>query len=119
LLRAAIGIAATVQGSLYFSGAADRPFAAWALALILVMSGAALVIGFLTPLASILAGLCVAGAGTSWLPKAPGGFFDSWLTALEVITAVAIVLLGPGAFSVDGYLFGRREIVIPPRPPDV
>jgi len=89
------------------------------MALILVMSGAALVIGFLTPFASILAGLCVAGAGTSWLPKAPRGFFDSWLTALEVITAVAIVLLGPGAFSVDGYLFGRREIVIPPRPPDV
>jgi hypothetical protein len=35
-----------------------------------------------------------------------------------IIIAVAIALLGPGAFSFDGYLFGRREIVIPPRPPE-
>jgi hypothetical protein len=27
-------------------------------------------------------------------------------------------LLGPGAFSLDGYIFGRREIVIPPRNAD-
>jgi uncharacterized membrane protein YphA (DoxX/SURF4 family) len=39
------------------------------------------------------------------------------LALLMVITAMGIALLGPGAFSVDGQLFGRREIVIPPRPP--
>jgi len=26
---------------------------------------------------------------------------------------LAIALLGPGAFSIDSYRFGRREIVIP------
>jgi len=26
--------------------------------------------------------------------------------------AAAIALLGPGAFSLDSYLFGRREVVI-------
>jgi len=36
-----------------------------------------------------------------------GGF---WM----IVTAVAIALLGPGAFSLDGRLFGRREIVIRP-----
>jgi len=30
-----------------------------------------------------------------------------------VILAAAIALLGPGAFSLDARLFGRREIVIP------
>jgi hypothetical protein len=27
---------------------------------------------------------------------------------------VAVVFLGPGAFSLDARLFGRREIIIPP-----
>jgi hypothetical protein len=31
---------------------------------------------------------------------------------LVLIDAVSIVLLGPGAFSVDARLFGRREIHI-------
>jgi hypothetical protein len=33
--------------------------------------------------------------------------------------AVAVALLGPGAFAVDARLFGRREVVIPrpSRPP--
>ena len=35
--------------------------------------------------------------------------------ALVVIVAVAIALLGPGAYSLDSYLFGRREIVIAAR----
>lgn len=29
------------------------------------------------------------------------------------IICVALVLLGPGAFSLDARLFGRREIIIP------
>jgi hypothetical protein len=29
---------------------------------------------------------------------------------------VAVIVLGPGAFSVDARLFGRREIIIPPMP---
>jgi hypothetical protein len=31
-----------------------------------------------------------------------------------LVMTAALILLGPGAFSVDSYLFGRREIVIPP-----
>jgi hypothetical protein len=34
---------------------------------------------------------------------------------LFVPLATAIALLGPGSLSVDARLFGRREIIIPPR----
>jgi len=40
---------------------------------------------------------------------------DTRLAAFSVIVvAAALILIGPGAFSLDGYLFGRREIIIPP-----
>ncbi len=41
-----------------------------------------------------------------------------WSSELTVIFGAAILLaiigLGPGAFSVDARVFGRREIIIPP-----
>jgi uncharacterized membrane protein YphA (DoxX/SURF4 family) len=46
---------------------------------------------------------------------------DRMAAVLVVADAVAIALLGPGAYSLDARLFGRREIFIsheshPPRP---
>ena len=83
--------------------------------LALTMGGAALAIGFLTPYAGVLVGLCFLGIAFSWLPAPSWGLHDARLLSFGIIvTAVAIALLGPGAFSLDGRLFGRREIVIPP-----
>jgi uncharacterized membrane protein YphA (DoxX/SURF4 family) len=87
----------------------------------LTMGGAALAIGFLTPYAGLLVGLCFLGIALSWFPAPSWGLHDGRLVAFGmIITTVAIALLGPGAFSLDGRLFGRREIVIPPssRPPE-
>jgi hypothetical protein len=52
---------------------------------------------------------------------APGTFESKRQASFAVAAAVAIVLTGPGALSLDARLFGRREIVIPrtPRPPSV
>jgi uncharacterized membrane protein YphA (DoxX/SURF4 family) len=119
MLRAAVGIIAAAQGILYLSGSVDRTAFTVAIGLVLVASGASLVIGLLTPLASLLVGLCTLGIALSWFPASAMALISPRLMAFGVIiTAVAIALLGPGAFSVDGYLFGRREIVIPPSPPE-
>jgi len=88
----------------------------WLAAGALISGGIGLVIGFVTPLASLLVVLCLLGMTFSWLPDASPTLLGGHLAMLLLVaTAVGIGLLGPGAFSMDGHLFGRREIVIPPR----
>lgn len=118
-MRAAVGFTAVVQGILYLPGMAVHSALLWIAALALIFGGVLLVIGLLTPLAGFLVGLCVAGMALSWLPVPPSLLLDSRMVdSGMIVTAIAIALLGPGAFSIDGYLFGRREIEIPPRPPE-
>jgi uncharacterized membrane protein YphA (DoxX/SURF4 family) len=119
LLRATSGGVAAAIGALYLSGLIERTVAVWTIGAILVGCGAALVVGFLTPLASMVVGLCGLGISFSWFPVPPfASLAARAMTLVFVVTTVGISLLGPGAFSLDGYLFGRREIVIPPRAPE-
>ncbi len=95
--------------------------AKWLLGLVLSTSGLGLAIGFLTPFAGFVVGLTFLGFALAWFPAPAWSMHDARLVAVGIIIAsVAIALLGPGAFSLDGRLFGRREIVIPPstRPPE-
>jgi uncharacterized membrane protein YphA (DoxX/SURF4 family) len=74
-----------------------------------------LLIGLLTPFAGSLAALMGVGLAMAWLPAPTPNAFEVRLTAILVVSAAtAIALLGPGAFSLDAALFGRREIAIPP-----
>jgi uncharacterized membrane protein YphA (DoxX/SURF4 family) len=76
--------------------------------------GALLLLGFLTPGAATIVVLGSAGITLPGWPALSSGLFDAKpSTGFVIVMAVAIVLLGPGAFSLDSYLFGRREIVIP------
>jgi uncharacterized membrane protein YphA (DoxX/SURF4 family) len=114
LMRAIIGLALLVQGGYYLRepGAAT---AAWAVGSAAIVAGGLLLIGFSTPLTC---GAVVLGALGIWLSRLPActpTLFDSKASAVFAITILlAIVGLGPGAFSVDAYLFGRREIIFPP-----
>ena len=38
---------------------------------------------------------------------------DRLAAILVFVDGLALALLGPGAHSIDAYLFGRREIIIP------
>lgn len=83
----------------------------WAPALLVFVISMAFLTGFLTRLAGILA--AVAGVAIHllhpvWDPSLAAVFsFD------VIVIATAISLLGPGAFSLDARLFGRRKVIIP------
>ena len=84
---------------------------------LLLLSGGCLLIGFLTPILSLLAGLECLGIACSWFPFQLLSPFESKLALAPLIAmSAAIALLGPGAFSLDARLFGWKEIVIPPAP---
>ena len=119
LLRAAIGGTAIVQGGVYLAKSDNLIFGMWIVGVLAIASGALLLIGFLTKAAGVLAGL--SSVGLSLVPALPLNSFDTRLSLFFVIVmTAAIILLGPGAFSLDSRLFGRREIIIPhnTRPPN-
>ena len=115
LLRSAVGILILVQGGVQLAGSGSSPTAGtWIGAAFLIAPGAALLAGFLTPIAASLVGLGVAGGWISVM--APTIFHSRPVLGFLLAIAAAIVLLGPGAFSLDARLFGLREIIIPRSP---
>jgi hypothetical protein len=69
----------------------------------------ALSLGYMTPVGALLALLY---HGLIWLNLGSGNTGEAILVCFD---ALALTLLGPGAYSIDGYLFGRRLLLLPPR----
>ena len=61
LLRASAGGLAAATGALCLSSNLDRVPALWATCIGLCLTGTALLVGFMTPYASLLLGLCLLG----------------------------------------------------------
>ena len=117
MLRVAAGSAAVAQGLSYLGNVVEPTVASWTLGLVSVASGVALLVGFLTPGGGTLVGFTTIVIATTWAPLPPSELLIDKVAALFVLAnAAALVLLGPGAHSLDAYLFGRREIFIPQRP---
>jgi uncharacterized membrane protein YphA (DoxX/SURF4 family) len=117
LLRGAIGLVAIIEGGFYLTGSTITTPGLWLGGLLGLVAGGALLIGFFTPVAGVVVGLGALGIGFSVLAAPTPNLFDARLSAiLAGIMTVAIVFLGPGAFSLDARLFGRREIIIPQAP---
>ena len=123
LLRLALGVSLIAQGvqitaRLMDTGTPPAILAALT-ALAMLVGGALGAVGILTPVTqstSAAAGL-VTLIDASWAPAAVPGLDDPWLLALmTTVVAVSLVCLGPGAYSIDASLFGRKEISIPLSP---
>jgi hypothetical protein len=71
-----------------------------------------LCIGVLTPIVSVLA--CLFELASFFLFAHTDGRY----IVLTSVNAAAIALLGPGAYSLDARLFGRRVITFPAGGPD-
>ncbi|MGB2603114.1 MAG: hypothetical protein WBC78_05940 [Candidatus Sulfotelmatobacter sp.] len=134
LLRSAAGVVLIIQGASSFGSKYESGFPFLGVALLTITVGALLLIGFLTRFAGALAVLAAVGSMFLRFPTPSAGFpktglfetglfetglfetglFETRIIAgLVVVIAVAVVCLGPGVFSVDARLFGRREIIIP------
>jgi uncharacterized membrane protein YphA (DoxX/SURF4 family) len=119
LMRLTVALSAIVHG---VNTLIDSPTQSlsWVIGLLEILVGTALLVGFLTPVAGASASLGSLATGVSWLLASGGDAHEKAATAIYLsVISVAITLLGPGAFSLDARLFGRREIIIPEaaRPP--
>jgi uncharacterized membrane protein YphA (DoxX/SURF4 family) len=116
VLRAAIGVTLVAQGIAYLSDWRNPNVEMWAVGLLRVASGTLALIGYMTPLAVAVGCLVSLAAWFPWFPSTAQNLFVTRpATILTVPIAIAIVCLGPGAFSLDARLFGRREIIISKR----
>ena len=105
LLRVSLGVSAAAPAAAHLCSR-DGGAGAFSVAVLAGVCGVALAVGLLTPLAGtvVAAATLAGGAGAN-----PSLLATVWPIAAA---AVAMALLGPGAYSIDARLFGRREIVI-------
>jgi hypothetical protein len=110
LLRTSIGLVTAWQGARLVASA-DGAWLASGAGLTAILAATALIVGLLTPCAAAL--VAIGAALSASRIDVPGMMaHDGLVQGLVLIDAVSLILLGPGAFSVDARLFGRREIHI-------
>jgi len=91
----------------FFVDLIGSTFRGWLIGAVSIFFSAAMISGFLTP---VIGALTFIG-GILFLilsSRETNSFFVIYL----IILSFVIILLGPGAYSIDARLFGRREIKI-------
>lgn len=102
LLRASAAVALLAEHYAYRNSLSTLTLVA------VVLLSLALSVGYLTPIAAIV-GLFL--HGLVWLHL---GAISVPFVIIVTLDSIALALLGPGAYSADGYRFGRRVVVLPP-----
>jgi len=101
LLRASVAAAFFLDGPLQAAGIFARSDV-----VLRAVLAAALGLGVLTPLTALLS--CVLAI----VDVAQLGAMQAPVALLTIVNAIALGLLGPGAYSLDARLFGRRVLVV-------
>jgi hypothetical protein len=113
LLRSVIGSTIILQAVFLWG---DASTTVQLLSAVAFACGGLLLLGFRTHLAGGVIALAIAALALSPASLPERNLLGQALPAtLAESMALATVLLGPGAYSVDARVFGRREIIIPPR----
>ncbi len=110
VLRVVVGASVAVESG-YFLVGLHSPVSQVA-AVTAALAGLSLVLGFMTPVVSmliaVLSGVTLLAFDVSTLR-----LFDSRMALFEVVVmSTALTMLGPGATSIDARLFGLREVAI-------
>jgi uncharacterized membrane protein YphA (DoxX/SURF4 family) len=111
LLRITIGAGLLLHAFSWLIESETSNNGMWAPGLLALVIGISFLLGFLTPLAgsvSALAGIAIRLLHLEWSASMTG-----MLSVSPLVMVIAITLLGPGAFSLDAYFFGRRKIIVP------
>jgi hypothetical protein len=110
LLRITIGVGLLIPASSSLIEPQTSSNGRWAPGLLALVIGISFILGFLTPLAgstSALAGIAIRLLHPEWSASMTG-----LLGGNNLAVVIAVTLLGPGAFSIDAYFFGRRKIIV-------
>ena len=102
LLRSSVAIALLVENYNH-----RQDLSGWIQASIILIA-VALFSGCLTPIVAVV-GLVI--HGLIWSGLGASSAAEVTIVSLNVL---ALALLGPGAYSIDSYRFGRRVVVLPP-----
>ena len=106
LLRSSVAIALLVEGLCRRQG-----LPGW-IQVAAVLLPIAFFAGYMTPIAAAIGLLC---HGLIWL-KLGLNAASAIFVALDMM---ALALVGPGAYSLDAYRYGRRVLVFPPQRPRI
>ena len=75
-----------------------------------VGAGILLLVGLWTPVAGALAAIVKMSIAFSPSFSHSG---DPWITVIQAVLGAVLAMVGPGAWSIDARLFGRKRIDIP------
>jgi hypothetical protein len=102
ILRFVVGTLVLVEGAAHWTPAASS----WVFA-VLVLIAACLYQGFMTPYCAAIS--CVVES----ILFALTGASNRFQLGMSLLTSVSVALLGPGAYSIDALIFGRKLITLP------
>jgi uncharacterized membrane protein YphA (DoxX/SURF4 family) len=86
----------------------------WTAEITSLLLAIAILFGVLTPVVAILGGLSLIEHSLTTIGGPTAHHEEDLISTVAwIIVTLALALVGPGAYSIDSRLLGRREIIIP------